>query len=55
MKLPEQLVVVSVVVVLAPAPPSDPKTALTHVSISEHPRFTQFCACAMAVVSKSTL
>ena len=48
MKLLEQLVVVSFVGVVDPAPPSDPKTALTHVSISEHPRFTQFCACAMA-------
>ncbi len=45
---PEQLPPVVVVVVVVPAPPSDPKTAETHVSISEQPRFTQFCACAMA-------
>ena len=44
---PEQLPPV-VVVGVDPAPPIEPNTAETHVSISEHPRFTQFCACAMA-------
>jgi hypothetical protein len=47
-KLPEQVVVGSGFVVVDPTPPSEPNTALMHVSISEHPRFTQFCACAMA-------
>ena len=35
-------------VLVLPVPASEPKTALTHVSISEQPRFTQFCACAIA-------
>lgn len=43
-KLLEQLDPVVVVVLDDPAPPSEPNTAPTHVSISEHPRFTQFCA-----------
>ena len=38
---PEQLPPV-VVVGVDPAPPIEPNTAETHVSISEHPRFTQF-------------